>query len=97
MKNRLKAMVIASMMALFPMQAAAGDYEVANVMDDALYGAGIGGMVGLGLLLLSDKPMDNLDFLTRGVGIGIVAGAAYGVFRSSQALAQVKDGEIHLP
>jgi hypothetical protein len=96
MKNTLKAAVVAAMMALFPMQAAAADYEVANVMDDAFYGAGVGGMVGMGMMLLSDKPTDNWNYLTRGLGIGIIAGAAFGVFRTSQSFAQVEDGKIHL-
>ncbi|MDX8388082.1 MAG: hypothetical protein R8M46_06065 [Ghiorsea sp.] len=96
MNNTIKAAVVAAMMALFPMQAAAADYEVANVMDDAIYGAGVGGMVGAGLMLLSDKPTDNWNYLTRGIGIGIIAGAAFGVFRTSKSLAQVEDGEIKL-
>ncbi len=94
MRNTLRALVVVAFGALFPMQAAAGDYEVANVMDDALYGAGVGGMVGLGVMLLSDKPSDNWNYVSRGVGVGIIAGAAYGLFRSSQALAQVEDGRI---
>jgi len=91
-----KAMVVIAMLALFPVQVLAADYEVQNVMDDVLYGAGVGGMIGLGVLLLSNKPSDNWNYVTRGVGVGIIAGAAYGVFRSSKAFAQVEDGQIHL-
>ncbi len=92
----LKVMVVAGMLALFPVQASAGDYEVQNVMDDALYGAGVGAMVGLGLMLLTDKPTNNWNYVSRGLGIGIIAGAAYGVARSSKAFAQIEDGEIQL-
>lgn len=96
MKNTLKAMLVASIMAVFPVQAVAADYEVANVMDDALYGAGVGGLVGVGLMLLADKPTNNWNYLTRGVGIGIIAGAAFGIYRSSDSLATLEDGQIHL-
>ncbi len=92
----LKIMIIAAAMAFAPMQASAGDYEVQNVMDDALYGAGVGALVGLGLMLLTKKPTDNWNYVTRGLGVGIIAGAAYGVARSSKAFAQIEDGEIHL-
>ena len=97
MKNTLKVMIVTAMLALLPVQqAVAADYEVANVMDDALYGAGVGGLVGLGLMLLSNKPLDHRDYITRGVGIGIIAGAAYGVMRSSRSFATLEDGQIHL-
>ena len=94
MNNTLKAIAFSVMVALAPMQAEAGDYEVANVMDDAIYGGGVGAMVGAGLMLLSDKPLDNWNYLTRGIGIGIIAGAAYGLFRSSRSFAEIEDGEI---
>ena len=97
MTKTFKAALVAATMAFLPMQQAmAADYEVANVMDDAFYGAGLGGMIGLGVMLLSDKPTDNWNYLTRGVGYGIIAGAAFGVYRSSKALATVDDGVIHL-
>jgi len=96
MSKTLKAMAVAAMVGLMPMQAAAADYEVANVMDDAIYGAGLGGMVGLGVMLLSDKPTDNWNYITRGVGYGIIAGAVFGVYRSSRAFATLEDGQIDL-
>jgi len=92
----LKVLLIAAALAFVPAKASAGDYEVANVMDDALYGAGVGGLVGLGLMLLSTSPTSNWNYLTQGVGVGIIAGAAYGVYRSSRAFAQVEDGQINL-
>ncbi|WP_038248973.1 hypothetical protein [Ghiorsea bivora] len=92
----LKVLLVAAALAFVPVKASAGDYEVANVMDDALYGAGVGGMVGLGLMLLSTSPTSNWNYLTQGVGVGIIAGAAYGVYRSSRAFAQVEDGQINL-
>ncbi len=92
----IKAMIVAGMLVWFPAQASAGDYEVQNVMDDAMYGAGVGAMVGLGLMLLTDKPTDNWNYITRGLGVGIIGGAAYGIFRSSKAFAEVEDGQINL-
>jgi uncharacterized membrane protein YebE (DUF533 family) len=92
----LKVLFVTTAIALAPMQASAGDYEVANVMDDALYGAGVGALVGLGIMLVSKKPTAHWDYVTKGLGIGIIAGAAYGVYRSSKAFAQIEDGQIHL-
>jgi len=92
----LQVLLVAAILAFVPAKASAGDYEVANVMDDALYGAGVGGLVGLGLMLVSNSPTSHWDYLTKGIGIGIIAGAAYGVYRSSRAFAQVEDGQINL-
>ncbi len=92
----LQVLLVAAALALVPAKASAGDYEVANVMDDALYGAGVGGLVGLGLMLISTSPTSNWNYVTQGVGVGIIAGAAYGVYRSSRAFAQVEDGQINL-
>lgn len=91
-----KVLLVVSMLAFVPAKASAGDYEVANVMDDALYGAGVGGLVGLGLMLLSTNPTNNWSYLTQGIGVGIIAGAAYGVYRSSRAFAQIEDGQMNL-
>ena len=91
-----KVLLVVAMLAFVPAKASAGDYEVANVMDDALYGAGVGGLVGLGLMLISSSPTNNWDYVTQGIGVGIIAGAAYGVYRSSRAFAQVEDGQINL-
>ncbi len=94
--KRLKVYVFAAALALFPIPASAGDYEVANVLDDSMYGAGLGALVGLGVMLVSKHPTDHWDYITKGLGIGIIAGAAYGVYRSSGAFAQIEDGEIQL-
>ncbi|HID36825.1 MAG TPA: hypothetical protein EYP39_05545 [Ghiorsea sp.] len=93
----LKVLMIACGLLFVPMQqASAGDYEVQNVMDDAMYGAGVGALVGLGLMLLTDKPTDNWNYVSRGLGVGIIAGAAYGMYRSKGAFAQIEDGQINL-
>jgi len=91
-----KVLLVVAMLAFVPAKASAGDFEVANVMDDALYGAGVGGLVGLGLMLLSTNPTNNWNYLTQGIGVGIIAGAAYGVYRSSRAFAQIEDGQMNL-
>ena len=92
----LKVLLVAGMLAFVPVKASAGDYEVANVMDDALYGAGVGGLVGLGLMLISTSPTSNWNYVTQGIGVGIIGGAAFGIYRSSRAFAQVEDGQINL-
>ncbi|MDQ7003485.1 MAG: hypothetical protein Q9N67_00585 [Ghiorsea sp.] len=92
----LKVLLATAILTLTPAHASAGDYEVANVMDDALYGAGVGALVGLGAMLLTDQPTNNWSYVSRGLGLGIIAGAAYGMYRSSKSFAQVEDGQIHL-
>jgi uncharacterized membrane protein YebE (DUF533 family) len=61
-----------------------------------MYGAGLGALVGLGVMLISKKPTDHWDYVTKGLGVGIIAGAAYGVYRSSKAVAQIENGHIQL-
>ncbi|MDX8381259.1 MAG: hypothetical protein R8M14_04030 [Ghiorsea sp.] len=91
----VKVLVVALVMAWYPSQASAGDYEVQNVMDDALYGGGIGAVVGLGLMLLTKKPTDNWNYVSRGLGGGLIVGSIYGIYRTSKSLAQIEDGQIH--
>ncbi len=96
MKKTINAALLAMVLMFTPSQASAGDYDVANVLDDAVYGAGIGVMVGFGLMLISDAPTDNWDYISKGLGYGMIGGAIYGTFRSVQAFAEVEDGHIRL-
>jgi len=75
-------------------QAKAVDIEVQTVFEDAMYGAAIGAAIGLGAMLLTDKPSDNWDYIVKGTGVGILGGAAYGMYVSSRAMAQIEDGKV---
>jgi len=96
MKKVVQAVMIAAALAVAPFQASAANSEVQNLMDDALYGAGVGALVGLGVMLVSTSPTSNWDYVTKGAGAGIILGAAFGLLRSTKALAEVEDGVIHL-
>lgn len=88
------ALVLALFLAFAPLQARAADFEVENVFEDALYGAAIGALVGAGFMLISNNPGDNWNYIAVGAGVGIIGGAAYGVYTSSRPLSEFKDGEF---
>ncbi|MDX8408289.1 MAG: hypothetical protein R8L58_07880 [Mariprofundaceae bacterium] len=82
--------------AALPAQAAAADFEVQNVLEDTAYGAGIGALVGLGFMLISSKPTDHWNYPLVGAGVGIIAGAAYGTYTGSRAMASYEDGKLQI-
>ena len=98
LKSMLKFAVLGccaiAMIASSPTSARAADFEVQTVFEDALYGGAIGALVGAGFLLISSQPSQHWDYITTGAGVGIVAGAAYGVVSSSRAFAQIEDGKM---
>lgn len=97
MKKVLQAIVMILAVSLMPLPvSAAGNNDVQNVLDDSLYGAGLGALVGLGAALVSSQPSNNWNYITRGAGVGIILGAGYGLFRTSKSFAEVEDGVIRL-
>jgi hypothetical protein len=94
LKSTLFGCCVALMMAANPAVVEAADFEVETVFEDALYGGAIGALVGAGLMLVSSSPSNNLDYIMTGAGVGIIAGAAYGVFTSSRAFAEIDDGKM---
>jgi len=87
--------VMAAVVAL-PVKTMAADFEVQNVLEDSAYGAGIGALVGLGFMLISNKPTDHWNYPVVGAGVGIIAGAAYGVYSGSRAMASYEDGKFRV-
>lgn len=69
-----------------------------QTMRDALYGGVAGALIGAAVLLLTDNPDDHLNYIPTGAGIGILAGAAYGIATSGMMItssaAEVEDGKI---
>ncbi len=51
-------------------------------LNNALYGGILGGLIGAAVLLLSDNPDDNLDYMLTGAGVGVLLGATYGIATS---------------
>lgn len=68
------------------------DDTMRKTLTDSLYGGIIGSVIGLAIVLLTDNPDDHLNYIPTGAGIGILAGAAYGL-ASSGVVASVPEYE----
>jgi len=95
MKMRRIAIIgIVAALACAP-RAQAADYEVQNVFEDAVYGAGIGAIVGLGFALIGNQSAKGtMSYILTGTGVGIIAGTAYGVYVNTHAAAEIEDGKV---
>lgn len=67
-----------------------------GIFRNSLYGGLVGGLVGAALLAFTDHPGDHLDYIGYGAAGGVLAGAAYGVVKTTQALAEVDNGKVKL-
>ena len=67
-----------------------------GIFRNAIYGGLVGGLVGAALLAFTDKPGDHLDYIGYGAAGGVLAGAAYGTVKTTQALAEVENGKVKL-
>ena len=67
-------------------------------LNNALYGGVLGGLIGAAVLLLSDNPDDNLDYMLTGAGVGVLLGATYGIATSGvmDSIGEVEDGRFTL-
>jgi opacity protein-like surface antigen len=94
----IKTGLIAAAMAIALMAtpAYAADYEIENTFSDALYGGGLGVLVGGALMLISGNPQDHWNYLTIGAGVGVIGGVGYGLMKSSGSLATLEDGKVKL-
>uniref|UniRef100_A0A831U1G4 Uncharacterized protein n=1 Tax=Geobacter metallireducens TaxID=28232 RepID=A0A831U1G4_GEOME len=67
-----------------------------GIFRNALYGGLAGGLVGAALLVFTDKPGDHLDYIGYGAASGVLAGTAYGVAKTTRALAELENGKVKL-
>jgi len=67
-----------------------------GIFRDAFYGGLVGGLVGTALLVFTDKPGDHLDYIGYGAAGGVLAGTAYGVAKTTRALAELENGKVKL-
>jgi len=79
-----------------PQQAQAADIEMQSVLEDTLYGAAIGGLIGAGMMLISSHPTKHWNYISTGAGVGLIAGAVYGTAKSAGALATLDEKGLHL-
>ena len=63
-----------------------------DTFQSAFYGGAVGALVGAALLVFTKKPADHLDYMGFGAAAGVLAGTAYGVAKSSRALATIENG-----
>jgi len=95
MRKWLGAFVVAAM--LVAPSAKAADYEVQNVFEDAVYGAGIGALVGLGIALIGNQTAkQTFNYMITGAGAGIIGGVIYGLYAGTRAVAEIEDGKLKL-
>jgi uncharacterized membrane protein YebE (DUF533 family) len=74
----------------------ADDNAFRDTFESAFYGAAVGALVGAALLAFTKKPVDHLDYMGMGAAAGVLAGAAYGVAKSTRALASIDNGSVRI-
>jgi uncharacterized membrane protein YebE (DUF533 family) len=67
-----------------------------NTFESAFYGGAVGALVGAALMVFTKKPADHLINIGYGAAGGVLAGTAYGVARSSHALAFFDNGKVKI-
>ncbi len=85
-------LAFALIISVFTTRSFALDGEI--IFKDAMYGAAIGGLAGGALYLV-----DSNDFGAKfgiGVFLGLLAGAALGVYESEGAFVQIDNGKVKL-
>lgn len=67
-----------------------------NVFMDAVYGGAVGALIGVGFMLLSDKPENHWNYVAYGAGGGIIAGTAIGLASATKAVAEIEGDKVSL-
>jgi drug/metabolite transporter (DMT)-like permease len=93
---RLTALLTLFAMLASASVACADDNVFRETFRDAFYGGAVGTLVGAALLVFTKKPADHLDFMAYGAAAGVLAGAAYGVAKSTRSLATIENGNIRI-
>ncbi|MDQ6990357.1 MAG: hypothetical protein Q9M11_01320 [Mariprofundaceae bacterium] len=96
MKKIMMAAVLMVGLSFLPIQSQAADFEVQNTFEDTMYGGLLGALVGGGAMLISGSPSKHWNYISTGAGIGIIAGAIYGVASGVNAFAKLENGQLQL-
>jgi len=94
MKKMMLTAVLMGGLSFLPVQSQAADFEVQNTFEDTMYGGMLGALVGGGAMLISGSPSKHWSYIGTGAGLGIIAGAIYGVASGTRAFAQLEDGQL---
>lgn len=90
MKKLIVSAVLAlSLVALSAPAPAASQLQV--VAEDSMWGAVIGGLVGTAMLAFRDHPSDHFDLIYKGASVGLVCGAAFGIYEISPVFYGYRD------
>jgi uncharacterized membrane protein YebE (DUF533 family) len=74
----------------------AEDNALRTTFESAFYGGAVGALVGAALMAFTKKPADHLINMGFGAATGVLAGAAYGVAKTSRSLASIDNGSIKI-
>jgi uncharacterized membrane protein YebE (DUF533 family) len=74
----------------------AEDNVLRDTFQSAFYGGALGALVGGALMVFTKKPADHLIDIGYGAAVGVMAGTAYGIVRSTQALASLDNGRLRI-
>ena len=95
-KRLTTALVLSLALTLAPAGAAfAEDIAFKKIMRNAAYGGAVGGLVGLALLAFVDNPGDHFEFVTTGAAAGILVGAGWGIYDTSNSYVSIDKDGIH--
>jgi hypothetical protein len=87
----LKRVVLISIAAVFLFQGAAHAQAGGVILEDTLYGALLGGILGAAVYLLDEN--DLSEKVGTGVGIGTIGGFLFGV-TDAATMVQVEEGKV---
>ena len=74
----------------------AAENTLREVFQDALYGAGIGAIIGAAFMAFTKEPFDHRDNIGYGAAVGALAGTSFGLAKSARALAEIDNGKIKI-
>ncbi|MBI3753264.1 MAG: hypothetical protein HY266_04360 [Deltaproteobacteria bacterium] len=88
-------LILSLLIPIIPSRVFADDTVIMkNIFMDSAYGGAVGALIGVGFMLLSDKPDQHWNYVAFGAGGGIIAGAAIGLASSTKALAEIENGKV---
>ena len=96
MKKSIIVFAVVAVILATSFSAVAGENQMKTTFHSAWYGGLAGALVGGAILIFREDPGDHLDYIAYGFGTGVIVGAAYGMARSTKALAEIEGGKIKM-